>query len=153
MLEYVRAGTTCSTNFATSTSIADFNVDVTATAGSNATKNWVISATGCSPPSSLASFTWQVLEYDTWSSLTSSSFDADYTSYFGFSGSGLTRTLTYHAPDNSLMKKLPEKVFKFKLNAAATFSLSSNCGNGCCTVGCGCNCGTSCGCTSFTGDG
>jgi hypothetical protein len=132
MLESVRAATSCSTSFITSTPISDFSVDVTDTAGANTTKNLVISATGCSPPSSLASFTWQVLEYDTWSSLTSSSFDENYTSYFSFSGSGLTRTLTYRAPDNSLMKKLPEKVFKFKLTATANFSNPNNCGNGNC---------------------
>jgi len=120
------------------------------TAGTAATKTWTLTASGCTAPSS-ATFSLQVLEYDTWTSLTSSTFDADYTSYFSLAGSGLTRTFSYTAPANSMMKQLSEKVFKFRLTATATFSLSSNCSSGC-GYG-GCHCGNSCGCTSFSGAG
>jgi hypothetical protein len=135
------------------------------TAGTAATKTWIITASGCTVPTS-ATFSMQVLEYDTWTSLTSSTFDADYTSYFSLAGSALTGTFTYQAPANSLMKQLPEKIFKFKLAATATFGNPNNCGtNSCychngsscawstgscdCTScnSCTCNCGNTCACT------
>ena len=72
MLESVRALHSCTTDFS-APAISDITIDVKETAGSNVAPTWTVTATGCTVGAT--SFTMQVLEYDSWTSLGSGTFD------------------------------------------------------------------------------
>ena len=72
MLESVRAGNSCTTIFS-APPINDINVDVKSTVGANQSATWTVTATGCTVGTT--SFTMQVLEYDSWTSLGPGTFD------------------------------------------------------------------------------
>jgi hypothetical protein len=88
----------------------------------------------CSPGLTTVSYSYKVLEYDSWVTLSSATFDQNYDPYYDdmTRGTGTNSRFGYFnfastLPTNALMKQLPEIVFKFQLTASAiNFSDGSN---------------------------
>ena len=141
MLETVRAGQ-CGTPTFSAGTMADIIVYVAYVSSEstvNGDKNlrqltWTNTASGCNPGLNAVTYSYKVLEYDSWVTLSSTTFDQNYDPYYDAmtAGTGTNSRYGYFnfastLPTNALMKQLPEIVFKFQLTASAiNFSDSSN---------------------------
>jgi hypothetical protein len=78
---------------------------------------WTNTASGCNPGLNAVTYSYKVLEYETWVTLSSTTFDQNYDPYYDAITGTNTRfgnfKLASTLPTNVLMKQLPEIVFKF----------------------------------------